>query len=297
MVHMELFYHFLASPYGFVGPEKSALRLAKEIAVQHAVTTPFLMHQLLALSARQRSSVDPDRAPFFRHLATQLQTHAISLFGRVDLNAELTTAERVPIFLFSSLLGFQDLCDTLSLRPLASFEAFMARYLSYVRLHRGVHKVIQGFWPVLRDSELKAVLDAGEEMYKASGIGHECDDICARIGAADTLSDADKEACRSAIRHLQVVFDSKPDATPRANVLLAWAPMFPDGFLQLLEAGRKEALCVLGYYFVLLHFCRDVWFVYDSGESLLGLLVDYLGPEWADWMERPKELLRLGPGS
>ncbi|OIW24853.1 hypothetical protein CONLIGDRAFT_647939 [Coniochaeta ligniaria NRRL 30616] len=293
MVHIDLFHHFSTSNYGFVNTEQQPIsHLVKEVAVRHAITTPFLMHQLLALAARHRSSVydDPNRQAFYQHLATQLQTQAISLFGRVDLNT-VTPHERVSIFLFSSLLGFQDLCDALSLRA-ASFEVFMARYLGYVHLHRGVHKVIKGSWENLRESELRPVLAAGHVMYENCGTGPECDDLKRRIDAAEGLGDEEKEACHGAIRHLQWLFDRRPDVRTHVNVLLAWAAMFPDGFLQLLEAGRREALCVLGYYFVLLHDCKDVWFVLDAGEVLLGLLVEYLGPEWAEWMKRPEELLR-----
>jgi len=293
MVHMELFHHFLSSTYGFVEPEQFTSRLIKDIAVKHAVTAPFLMHQLLAFAARHRSSVCPDRALFFRRLAAELQGEAISLFGRVDLN-RVTPAERVSIFLFSSFLGFQDLCDTLSLRGEQGlrFDAWLGRYMRYVHLHRGVHKVISGSWPVLRESELRPVLDAGEEMYKASGTGSECDDLKGRIGRAEGLSREDKEACCEAIRYMQWVFDGRPVVRERVNVLLAWVPMIPDGFVRLLERGCHEALCVLAYYFVLLHFCRDVWFVSGSGEYLLKLLDEYLGPEWEEWMVRPKELIK-----
>lgn len=296
MVHMDLLHHFLTSTYGFVNPEQPISGLVKEVAVRHAVSSPFLMHQLLAFSARHRSSLsrraadDEGRSErFFRHLAARLQTRAISLFGTVDLNS-VTPAERVSIFLFSSFLGFQDLCDALSLRA-GRFDEFMERYLAYAHLHRGMHKVITGSWEMLRESELRPVLDAGKEMFRASGTGHECDDLRQRIDAAEGLGDGDKEACRNAIRHLQWVFDARPEIRSRLNVLLAWVPMVPDGFVRLLEAGRREALCVLGYYFVLLHFCKDVWFVCDSGEYLLRLLDEYLGPEWEGWMEKPKALL------
>ncbi|KAB5542859.1 hypothetical protein GE09DRAFT_228381 [Coniochaeta sp. 2T2.1] len=293
MVHMDLFHHFLTSSYGFVLPQQPISRLVKDVAVRHAIASPFLMHQILAFSARHRSSVDgdPDRAARFRHLATQLQTRAISLFGKVDLNT-ITPAERVSIFLFSSFIGFQDFCDVLSLRGGLRFEDFFERYLAYVRLHRGVHKVIEGSWHMLRESELRPVLDAGGAMYDTSGTGPECDDLKRRIEASPNLTEEEKEACRFAIRHLQWVFDSKPNYNGRVNVLLAWVAMFPQGFLDLLVAGRREALCILGYYFVLLHFVKDVWFVYESGEPLLGLLEEYLGPgEWAEWLVRPKELI------
>lgn len=305
MVHMELFYHFQTSTYGFFSPEQPIPRLVKGVAVRHAVSSPFLMHQVLAFAARHRGSEaeadaeagadgrGPRRARFFRDLAVRLQTQAISLFGRLDLQGGAnTTAESVSIVLFSSFLGFQDLCDTLSQRDHAGFPAFMERYLRYVHLHRGVHKVTVASWDVLRESEVRPVLDAGEDMFRATGVGRECDDIRARIDAAAGLGAAEREAAREAVRHLQWVFDAKPRVEARVNVLLAWVPMLREGFVRLLEASRAEALCVLAYYFVLLHFCRDVWFVGGSGEYLLGLLDEYLGPEHKEWMARPKELLK-----
>jgi hypothetical protein len=291
---MELFHHFLSSTYGFVQPEQLTSRLVKEIAVKHAVVSPFLMHQLLAFSARHRASTlgpdEPDRVRLYGRLAAQFQAKAISLFARVDLG-DITPAERVSIFLFSSFLGFQDLCETLSLR-FSRFEAFMERYLRYVHLHRGVHKVIRGSWEMLRESELRPVLDSGEVMFHAAGKGPECDDLKARIEVAEGLGEEDREPCRAAIRYLQWVFDARPKIQERVDVLLAWVAMVPDGFVRLLEKGCREALCVLGYYFVLLHHCRDVWFVYGSGENLLELLDVYLGPEWEDWLATPKELIR-----
>lgn len=292
MVHMDLFHHFITSAYGFVAPEQTISRLIKDIAVKHAITAPFLMHQLLAFSARHRSSVSPapEDAAFFRHVAVQLQTHAIGLFGRVDMGT-VSLSDRVSIFLFSSFLGIQDLCEALSLRE-ERFEVFLARYLGYIHLHRGVHKVIKGSLELLKTSELKPVLDAGGQMAEALGMGEECDDLSGRIEGAEGLSEEEKDACRVSIRHLQVVFDSKPDIKSRVTVLLAWAVMSRGGFVKMLEAGREEALCVLGYYFVLLHFCKNAWFVAGSGEFLLGTLETYLGPEWEGWMRRPRELLK-----
>lgn len=300
MVHMELFHHFQTSTYGFFLPEQPVSRLVRELAVRHAVTSPFLMHQILAFAARHRGSEAGEghghgRGRFYRRLAAELQTQAISLFGRVDLQGA-TTAVHVSIFLFSSFLGIHDLCDALSLRPAGGFPEFMERYLAYVHLHRGVHKVIVGSWDNLRESELRPVLDAGEEMWWATGTGHECDDIRTRIQAAEGLSAEHKEACCQSIRHLQWVFAARPRIETRMNALLAWVPMLQEGFVQLLEARRSEALCVLAYYFLLLHFCRDVWFVCDSGAYLLRLLDEYLGPEWNGWMVRPKELLEEAGG-
>lgn len=260
------------------------------------------MHQMLAVSARHKSCLvsSPSEAAYFRDLASSLQTRAVALFNRLDLES-VTPADRVAIFMFSSTLGFSELCDVLSARERV-FGNFLERYRGYVRLHRGVHMVIKGSWELLLESELRPVLDNGAIMFHAVGTGSDCDDIKERIEKSVELSEEEKEGCRAAVRYLQCVFDARPRYQDKVNVILAWAVMVPEGFVQLLDAGRGEALCVLAYYFVLLGFCGDIWFLGDNDGFLLRSLNEHLGSRWAAWLARPNEMLResmavVEPGS
>ena len=54
-------------------------------------------------------------------------------------------------------------------------------------------------------------------------------------------------------------------------------------------ARRPEALAVLVYYALLLHYGRSLWQVGDAGAYMLRVIAEHLGPEWDAWLEYPRE--------
>ena len=75
----------------------------------------------------------------------------------------------------------------------------------------------------------------------------------------------------------------------RYQMIFAWTMLSPSSFTALLAAMRPEALVVLAYYALLLHYGRGMWQVGDAGAYILGMIVDYLQPEWRRWLEYPGE--------
>ncbi|KAK3937857.1 hypothetical protein QBC46DRAFT_266570 [Diplogelasinospora grovesii] len=289
MVHMELLHHTLA--------ESTAIRpqinpLAMVITMRHALREPFLMYQTLALSARHLSVIRPEREAFYHNQAVQLQTRALSLFNAINLPYYGASIERrVPVFLFSNTLGFHALCDILSYRY-DDFSAVIERFLGHLRIIRGVHAVMDGHWDAIQESELKPLVEMGIRWYNAEGEGHDCDDIRQRIGSLG-LDEKTLEGANKAISHLQYIFDGRPDkCMDRVNILLSWPTMIMEPFVEMLETGRPEALVILAYYFLALHFCREIWMIGDAGQHLLTLLREYLGPEWSAWVEKPCQMLK-----
>ncbi|KAK0628952.1 hypothetical protein B0T17DRAFT_488944 [Bombardia bombarda] len=281
LLHMELLYHYLTDTFASYSPMSDTLQ---QIIMRHALREPYLMYQVLAVSARHLSVLRPQQADYYHDQAIELQTRALSLFNAIDL-ASLTS--RVPVFVFSSTLGFHALYDMLSHRD-DTFASALARFTGYLRLHRGVYHVMDGHGDEIAQSELKPIIELGKQWYVMAGEGHECDDLRARIEARTE----ELEAARRAISLLQCVFDGKPTPAARIHVLLAWTTMIPRPFVAMLEAGRPEAMAVLAYYFLALHLCREVWIIGDSGRFLLESVAAYLGPEWAPWMERPCQMLQ-----
>jgi len=313
MVHMELFYHYLNDTFHAFSPLPEAVR---EITIRHALREQYLMYQVLALSARHLSVIRgnntqtpgiPDH--FYLEQAIQLQTRSLSLFNMIDmgksivLGDEMTTTtttvtDRVPIFVFSALLGFHALCDVLSYRD-DDFSATLARFTGYMRLHRGVYSVMEGHWEALKASELRDVFMVGMKLAQSSGTGPECDDIRRRLlhPSASRELGLDEQAIEhteKAVGLIQFVFDAGAEAESRAHILLAWATMIQQPFVSMVENGNPVALVVLAYYFCAVHLCRNVWMFRDAGEFLVKSVANYLGGhggEWASWMEAPLRLL------
>jgi hypothetical protein len=292
MVHMELLHHYLTDPSLPTLPT-NALR---DVTMANALREPYVMHSILALSAHHLAVIRPSQEAFYRTLATRLQTRALSLFNSIDVSTFGDSAEkRVPVFIFSSVLGFNALCDTLTHRD-PDFDSAFARFVEYMRLHRGLHSVMHGYWEDLsRKTELKQLFEEIlPRWYQFDNVkGGECDEIRDRIKSS-ALDAEEAEATQSAIDLIQFVFDAKPRPEDRAYVVSSWAAMLQRPFVRMLEAGRPEALAVLAYFFLAMHYCRRAWMIGGAGQHLLTLLAHHFrGGEWFAWVETPYRALQF----
>ena len=106
----------------------------------------------------------------------------------------------------------------------------------------------------------------------------------------------DKESCRLAIKYLQVGFDAalaeeEEEQSNRYEMIFSWATLAPAKFTGLLAAKRPEALVVLGYYSLLLHYGRKTWQVGNAGAYILGIISNYLGRDWDHWLDYPQKMV------
>ncbi|GAB1315815.1 Sterol uptake control protein 2 [Madurella fahalii] len=290
MVHMELLYHYVSDDGGIYPLLDDCL---KHIIMATALREPYVMHSVLALSAHHLSVIRPGQQPFYHNLAIQLQTRALSLFNSIDVSFFGDSIEkRIPVFIFSCLLGFHALCDFLSHRD-GDFDSAIARYQAYLRLHRGMHTVMAGHWDGLRDTELRVIFDElWPRRFRMKLEGQECDDIRRRIESS-SLDPNELATTQKAIDLVQAVLEARHSLKRRAYILGSWAALISEPFVGMLERGRPEALAVLAYYFLALHYCRDVWMVGGAGQFLLTLLVDHFrGGEWEAWVGPPYRMLK-----
>jgi hypothetical protein len=265
----------------------------KGIVMNVALREPYVMNSILALSAHHLSSLRPHQHSFYHNLAMQLQTQALSLFNSIDVGLFGDSVEkRVPVFVFSSVLGIHALCDVLSHRD-PDAESAIDRFMSYLSLHRGMHTVMHGYWEQLRTTELKVIFDElVPQFYQMTSEGQECDDILEKLKSAD-LDAEELQWAEHAAGLVQCVFDAKPKQESRAYVLCSWVAMLNRSFVRMLEARRPEALAILAYYFLAMHYCREVWMMKGAGKHFLTLLADHFrGGEWYAWVEPPYQMLQ-----
>lgn len=161
LLHLELLHHFSTAMYQFSSFDHKIVEISCQIAVKSALSAVYLMYEILAIAARHLSVLRPEQQEFYLHQAAQLQTHALSLFN--STNRDITAENCVPMFLFSSLLGVHVLSDMLAFRDNDSC-AFLDRFISYVQLHRGVRAVTGRSWHLLRETELRSILQSGEAL-------------------------------------------------------------------------------------------------------------------------------------
>ena len=173
------------------------------------------------------------------------------------------------------------------------FSVALKRFTEYLKLHRGIISVMDGYWEDLKKTELSIVFQMAvpEFYHESTQEGKECGDLLRRLEAAG-LEEEQLAGAKWAVRALQWVFDAAPDHAKQLHVLCGWAVIVPQPVVEMMEQGRGEALSILAYYFLALHYCRKkVWLIGDAGEFLLRGLARFLGEDWREWVEGALSML------
>ncbi len=308
-LHLELLHHL---EHGFsqaMGLDQPDLSKTLEMAVQEAFTTPFLMDELLAVSAAHRSTLtDQISQPksVYCTEATHLQTRALARYSASAAHKGPSLA----VFLFSTFLGLHVLFDTFSQLDTGAghnLAAFLDRLVQCLGIHRGIAAVAGHSWPAIM-AELRARLGPDAELFNANlnpGVtpGTECADLLTRLADENgdsELSKTSREACHEAVAALQRAFDAQRVAEGRGRQVpeyqqfigvQEWLVRVSGDYINLLARRQPEALVILAYYSVMLHRVRGHWIVQDVGKSLVRSISSHLGGYWAAWLEWPNHMV------
>jgi hypothetical protein len=248
------------------------------------------MNEILAISALHMSIVCPAEQAFYHHLAAQLQTHALTILNRMELEANQETC--VPLFLFSGFLNVHMLCNTLVFGD-QDFSRFLDQLVTNFRLYRGVRAVTSNTWAMLRESALRPLILDGEVRFSGNtNLNPECTKLLNLIKAAK-LGPSITDSYQKALEVLQYTIRARSHEKQNGVVsgITAWPVLVPPEYIDLLMLRRPEALVILAYYAIGLHLRRDVWIFGDGGRFLIESISKYLGPEWAEWMVWPMRAL------
>ncbi|KAI0447301.1 hypothetical protein F4803DRAFT_364960 [Xylaria telfairii] len=298
--HLELFHHFEHNIWSFASLEDAVGKSFVDMVARQAITIPYLMDQLLALSATHMCIHRPHRASFYREEATRLQTRALGLFNATKVT--VTPGEGLPAFLFSILLSHQILFDTLSTRT--DFPTFLDKLATSFRLCAGVRIIAGGSWSSITaqyyqqtgiELATKWMLDTGSDTVFARRLTH-LRSLIKETNSSLSVSTPCIEAL-DLLRNLSSVEDAPLAGSLRNiivlrwTVVIRWAVTVPSDFVKLIEQRQPEALIITAYYGVLIHNARDFWVFGDAGAFIIRSITRFLGSYWAEWLAWPNEVL------
>ncbi|KAH7141772.1 hypothetical protein EDB81DRAFT_797587 [Dactylonectria macrodidyma] len=251
-----------------------------DIYISSALKTPYLMNQLLALSAMHYRTIKTEQMDWYTQTATQLRSRALRGFS--DSLNDTSNANATPHFLLSSLFALHYLAETIADARDQDFPTTLNHILEYFRLHRGARILGERAWPSL-SSVLKELLAAA--VGCAPEGQHTSEGACALISTMLRTSELNKdslEACEEANQALGFVLQQLQRLSVHA--LMAWPNMIPPHFLTLLERQIPEALVILSHYAVLLYNYRTFWCLGNVGKRLVDGIAGLLAAYWATWL-------------
>ncbi|KAI0871606.1 hypothetical protein GGS24DRAFT_470868 [Hypoxylon argillaceum] len=260
---------------------------------EHALKSPYLLDQLLALSAAHLSTLSISRRDDFRQQASRLQTRSLTLLNG-GYRRQDADNEAMATFLHSSMLGLHLLFDTIQYPDESS--VVLDKFISYLSIHRGVRAVLtKEVWLVVQ-SDILPLIGAGIlEPIEGDddSDGRELDTLTDLVKSSD-LRASSAESCYEAIESLRwafAVYRRDPKSCPQSAS--AWPIIIPAAFLDLLRQRRPEALVILAHYAVLMHLSRDFWVFGDGGRLIVGSISSHLGTFWERWLAWPNDEVNM----
>lgn len=293
MVHLELLNHILSDGdmnilYFQSSPSESSL-LMKE-AMHYAFSNPYLMHELLSLSATHLSIIQPSNSAVWKHQSTTLQTHALSLFNNTTLQPPTPTSF-IPKFLFASILGVHLLHDAIS-SPSSQSGPYLDRFVNFLRLAKGSRMQLTGSsWSSFGETSFHSIFKSSNNIPLASTAhAHQLLPLETRLQSAD-LSVSSSKIYQDALSRLKSAYQAHNEIvddetrSTAISAIFAWPVLVENEFTDLLEQRRPEALVVLAHFAVLLHWHREIWVFGAGGRSVVECVSGYLGSAWGSWLE------------
>lgn len=280
--HLKLLYHVQEHMKDWMMVTDRLLPLAN-FYTETALKTPYLMNQLLALSAMHLRTVDESMASSYTQAATHLRHRALRGFNRCldDTSEENSTAQ----FFFASLLALHYLAETVTGHVDLDFAVTLDCTLNYFRLSRGARVMGDRANSTFGNSSVSQwLISASKEGPPDSNdTPEELATLAAMLLTSDLNEDSQK-ACEEAIEGLNFVM--RHINSWGVHALMAWSNLIPLRFLTLLEKQIPEALVILAHYAILLHRFRAFWCLDDIGQRLVEGITRLLASYWATWLPK-----------
>lgn len=268
------------------------------------LSQPFLLHEILAVSALHLSRKGSMQADEYLADATSLQIEALNLFE--DQLGSITSGNCEAMLLFASLLAVHSLGEAV-MASARDADGFLDRFVTYLNLHRGVRAVTSQAWSMLLQTNMSPVLhQAAHQLQLAESHDQEQAVLVAtklgRLLDNSDLSAESAEACRDAVTKLKTIYQAEimEDRSPGAQrhttgLIWAWPVLLSGVYTDLLQKRQPEALIILCYFAVLLHRRRNLWFVNGAGRMLIESVTKSLGSYWRHWLDWPNETVASDP--
>lgn len=287
--HLELFHHFLTETTLALSDEPITLNVWTRVVPRYGFRFPFLMYELLAIGALHLGHVRPDSRRHYYDRATELQNSAMARFHALEMKVDESNAGAVLVF--SSLLSLQVVADPTPTSGLTSL-GYIDHFIQCIKLMQGTRLlVVENLWQsVTSDSDLLPLCEAEHSTPVNSGrVPDEVRQLNKLLDGMDPSNEA-SSVYEQPIERLQWFYSLSdvPKVTysiPRWS--LGWPVTLKTGFVGMLNEKRSEALVILAYYGVLLHFHRESWVIGDTGRRLVNAIREQLAGHWDAWMQWP----------
>lgn len=282
---LELMMQWCNSTYRTLSREEATDQIWQAIVPQEALSHPFLMHGILALSALHLARVgSEDRRTTYISSAVGHQNQALAVFR--EFLGDINSSNGKAMFIFSSMVtvfafGFPP-------APPESTEilALVDDLYQVLVLCSGMVQILETARSWIVDSDLGPLLkveyddhhprySVPDDARRALQQLHEVNDIC-----AGRDPEHDHSGHKTAVDNIALMLSEIESGLKTPSVAVWWAVKCPKKYLESLRAHRPLALVILAYYGVILHRLRHQWWIDGWSTRILNAVWFSLNNKW-----------------
>lgn len=261
----------------------------------------FLLRGILAVSAYHMGAHRPERKAELDLVASNHQTLALTSFQ--ETLADVDESNCHALFAFSCLIIVMSFASNSKAKP----SDFNTEVLQWFYLMRGASIVLHMHSEAIKSSFLKPLLD--EMAHTETKAAHTIPDAdritdLFRICGVSSHERETSQAYTMAISSLLSTFTqtsickSRGEGTVLAGFV--WPIQLPPKFVDLLSEKQPEALVILAYYCVIVHWGEngghlgehEVWFLKGWGRYMFETVKDLLPESWHEHLTWPNEMIQ-----
>lgn len=268
--------------------------------VKLAIATPYLLHEMLAISALRLYSEHHSRL----ELLVRASFHQAEALRLVQPHVEAVTQDHaLPLLFFSSFVAISGIAEAaLDIRAESDHASNPIGTTTHsFQLSRGTMALVTPHWSYIRQtwawSIISSQIESGSDLTALPRQMSAYTSI--RSLAFGVEPDTARKACLLAVDltfNCLSLVSQREDAAVSTRLVSAWPIEVGDDFHSLLAERRPVSLVILAYYAALLRLGTGLWWVGRWPTLLLEHIVSTLGGDWDEFLAWPKSVV-LGSDS
>jgi len=268
---------------------------------ERAVSQPFLMYGLTALSAFHLAHQRQPENEIWISLALRHQTKALHFF-RSSLLA-VTEQNCHDLFALSNLLIVMSLASSAFESPEVE-NASLGIGLAFepLLLIRGTTEMLRGALGWLKNGPMANLLNGHtvsppSDLSLPVDVDFRIDQLNSMILKADLEATVQQDVLQD-LRNLEEIYrevSCNTGATQRqSGIVWKWPGLISEAYLSLLRNLHPESLVVFAHWVILSNAYEDMWHFRGWAHRALREIENVLDEEWREWLIWPKNQLKYG---